>query len=126
MMKAPPDRVGEDELVLFWILMCDIGTTKSISIGDRHDSEKNRELSNVVSNITQSVPNIKVILQQFNWRMIPFVLFMHFVLRCLHRKDHLGSGVYASYPFLIRSDKSKPLNLEFLIEDEEEGDTLSP
>lgn len=66
---------------------------------DRHDSEKNRELSNVVSNITQSVPNIKVILQQFNWRMIPFVLFMHFVLRCLHRKDHLGSGVYASYPF---------------------------
>jgi serine/threonine protein kinase len=61
-------------------------------------SGKGRKLPSVASNITQSVPNIKVILQCFGWNMVQFLLFMHFILRCIHRKTHLD-GVFPSGPF---------------------------
>ena len=59
---------------------------------------KGRKLPSVASNITQSVPNIKVILQCFGWNMVQFLLFMHFILRCIHRKTHL-EGVFPTGPF---------------------------
>ena len=65
-------------------------------------------LLGVVSNITQSVPNIKVVLRAFQGNAVQFVLFMHFVLRCLHRKDHLHGGAthsehveFGSEPFCV-------------------------
>jgi serine/threonine protein kinase len=67
-----------------------------------------KSLPNVVSNITQSVPNIKVILQHFKWNMVRFVLFMHFVLRCLHRTEHLGGSQTDTPPFCEdRTDKPR-------------------
>jgi hypothetical protein len=57
-----------------------------------------RKLPSVASNITQSVPNIKVILQCFGWNMVQFLLFMHFILRCIHRKTHLD-GIFPTGPF---------------------------
>lgn len=52
--------------------------------------KENLRLKNIVSNITQSVPHIKVVLQQFQWNIVHFVLFLHYVLRCLHRTEHLA------------------------------------
>ena len=68
---------------------------------------KGRKLPSVASNITQSVPNIKVILQCFGWNMVQFLLFMHFILRCIHRKTHL-EGVFPTGPFCEdRVEKAK-------------------
>jgi serine/threonine protein kinase len=58
----------------------------------------NNNLLGVVSTITQSVPNAKVLLRAFNENAVKFVLFMHFVLQCVHRKDHLHSGPTGAKP----------------------------
>ncbi len=72
--------------------------TKQDAAEGQNGQSKGRKLPSVASNITQSVPNIKVILQCFGWNMVQFLLFMHFILRCIHRKTHLD-GVFPTGPF---------------------------
>lgn len=43
------------------------------------------------NNILQSTPKARIILEQFDFNFAHFLLFMHFVLACLHRESHMPS-----------------------------------
>lgn len=71
------------------------------------DGKKLQEMvENAVNNMVQSAPNVRAVLANFEtvitgpqgkdeiqWNMAHFVLFMHFVLSCLHRQNHLEPGI---------------------------------
>lgn len=42
------------------------------------------------NNILQSTPKARIILEQFDMNLAHFLLFMHFVLACLHRQSHMA------------------------------------
>jgi serine/threonine protein kinase len=42
------------------------------------------------NNIIQSTPKARVVLEAFDFNLAHFLLFMHFVLACLHRKSHMS------------------------------------
>jgi serine/threonine protein kinase len=65
------------------------------------------QLLTVVSNITASVPNSKVLLQYFKCNSVSFVLFLHFILRCLHRREHLGHSQTASDTLPFCADRTE-------------------
>lgn len=52
-----------------------------------------------VHNLVQSAPNVRIVLGRFGWNMAHFLLFMRFVLACLHRRDHLPAPSADQAPF---------------------------
>jgi serine/threonine protein kinase len=108
--QAEKEETNEERSKIYSRLFDDLRKNPSYELSlpknEFDEVRKTKSLSNIVSNITQSVPNIKVILQHFDWNMIRFVLFMHFILRCLHRKEHLGGTASNAPPFSDdRTDK---------------------
>ncbi|HJP90908.1 MAG TPA: hypothetical protein VJ875_03070 [Pyrinomonadaceae bacterium] len=73
--------------------------------------DKNRLLT-VVSNITASVPNAKVILQYFDCNTVRFVLFLHFILRCLHRSDDLETTGISSHTLPFSKERTESPSAE--------------
>lgn len=45
------------------------------------------------NNIIQSTPKARVVLEAFDYNLAHFLLFMHFVLACLHRKSHMTADM---------------------------------
>lgn len=45
--------------------------------------------TDATNQICQSAPHAKVILQQLDMNLAHFILFMHFIMSCLHRQTHL-------------------------------------
>lgn len=59
------------------------------------------------NNILQSTPKAGIILKQFDMNLARFLLFMHFVLACLHRQSHMPSQeAGSSTPFA--ADRTEP------------------
>lgn len=46
------------------------------------------------NNILQSTPKARVVLDAFDYNLAHFLLFMHFVLACLHRQSHMSEEAW--------------------------------
>jgi serine/threonine protein kinase len=79
---------------------------KELRVDASDQSDDN--LLNIVSNITRSVPNIRTILEFFDWNMVKFVLYLHFVLRCIHRAEHIGRAESAAAGLPFCNDRTDP------------------
>lgn len=52
----------------------------------------------VVSRLVQTVVGVEQLVKGFNYDLGPFIFFMHFVLRCLHREALVAEGIKSRLP----------------------------
>lgn len=68
--------------------------SKTIEIQDIHENKPidlSTEVVNMTNRIAQTAPGTHRLVEAFNYDLGPFILFMHFVLCCLHRRRDLES-----------------------------------
>lgn len=72
----------------------DNSTLQDIS-GERIDNLR-KAAKHLAGRICQTVPGVRELVSKLDCNLGQFVLYIHFVLSCLHRQDSLGSEVRAS------------------------------